>query len=241
MDRSGSQWEHHWFRSTSKYGHLAGIMFLPSIRPNNTECKLLIKEYDNCSDKVLKAFQDAHCEQIFNLMRPPQFSNRALNWQWYPTSTKDQWDTFHNNYWKAITSIPGKARHAGYTAAIVGRLPRRWIDIHLRLMKLAMMLRILPQRTKIQSRVPIPKPKPGETRPLSLLHDDMCFVLGFITKHYAARCEDIKMFPPSIRAYRQGMSTSFNTLLDISAREDVITFGRMMALTSEDEEKKLIA
>jgi hypothetical protein len=33
------------------------------------------------------------------------------------------------------------------------------------------------------------------------------------------------------------MSTSFITLLDISVREDAITFGRMMALTSEDEEK----
>ena len=31
--------------------------------------------------------------------------------------------------------------------------------------------------------------------------------------------------------------TSFITLLDISAREDAISFGRMMALTSEDEEK----
>ena len=104
-------------------------------------------------------------------------------------------------------------------------------------MKLSMILRILPQRTKIQSRVPIPKPKPGETRPLSLLHDDMCFILGFITKHYAARCEEIELFPPSIRAYRRGMSTSFITLLDLAVREDAITFGRMMALTSEDEEK----
>ena len=104
-------------------------------------------------------------------------------------------------------------------------------------MKMSMKLRILPQRAKIQTRVPIPKPKPGETRPLSLLHDDMCFILGFITKFYTLKCEEIKLFPPSIRAYRQGMSTSFITLLDISVREDAITFGRMMALTSEDEEK----
>ena len=58
-----------------------------------------------------------------------------------------------------------------------------------------------------------------------------------MTKHFTVRCEEIKLFPPSIRAYRQGMSTSFITLLDISIREDAITFGRMMSLTSEDEEK----
>ena len=237
MDRSGSQWEHHWFRLASKYGRTAGITFLPSIRPTDADCKLLIKGYDKCPKKIIQAFQDAHSDQIFNIMQPPQTANRALEWQWHPNSTADQWDTFQTNYWKAIASVPGKARHAGYTTAIIGRLPIRWIDVHLRLMKISLILRMLPQRTKIQSRVPIPKPKPGETRPLSLLHDDMCFLLGFITKHYARRCEDIKLFPPSIRAYRQGMSTSFITLLDLSVREDAVTFGRMMALTSEDEEK----
>ena len=98
--------------------------------------------------------------------------------------------------------------------AVVGRLPSRWIDLHLRMMKMMMILRILPEQTKVQARVPIPKPKPGETRPLSLIHDDMCFILGFITKHFTLKCEEIKLFPPTIRAYRQGMSTSFITLVD---------------------------
>jgi hypothetical protein len=237
MDKSGATWEHHWFNLTSKYGHVAGIQFRSSVTPNDSECKLLIKEYDKCSEKEKIAFQQAHSPDIFNMMRPLEHPHRALDWIWHPSSSNDEWDEFESNYWKAITSIPGKARHAGYNMAIIGRLPRRWINLHLRLMKMSMMLRILPQNTKLQTRVPIPKPKPGETRPLSLLHDDMCFLLGIITKHFTSRCEEIKLFPPSIRAYRQGMSTSFITLLDISAREDAITFGRMMGLTSEDEEK----
>jgi len=64
-----------------------------------------------------------------------------------------------------------------------------------------MVLRILPEKTKIQSRVPIPKPKPGETRPLSLLHDDMCFILGFLTKHYTLCIESLNLLPPAHGAY----------------------------------------
>ena len=104
-------------------------------------------------------------------------------------------------------------------------------------MKMMMILRILPQQTKIQTRVPIPKPKPGETRPLSLLHDDMCFILGFLTKHYTICVEKLNLLPPSLRAYRKGMGTSAITLLDLAMREDAVSFGRLMALTAEDEEK----
>jgi hypothetical protein len=147
-------------------------------------------------------------------MQPPQLPHRALDWIWHPSSSDADWSNFDDNYWKAISAVPGKARYNGYTMAVVGRLPSRWIDLHLRMMKMMMILRILPEQTKVQARVPIPKPKPGETRPLSLIHDDMCFILGFITKHFTLKCEEIKLFPPTIRAYRQGMSTSFITLVD---------------------------
>ena len=239
MDRSGSDWEHHWFKLSFKYGHVAGIDFkhLHCPKPSDQEFKLLVKEHEKCSDEIRSAFQNAHSDAIFQLMRPPKHAHRELDWLWHPASTSEEWNSFESDYWKAISAIPGKARHAGYTMAVIGRLPRRWIDLHLRIMKLMMVLRILPQRTKIQSRVPIPKPKPGETRPLSLLHDDMCFILGFITKHYTMRIEKLQLFPTSLRAYRQGMGTSAITLLDLAMREDAVSFGRLMALTAEDEEK----
>lgn len=198
-----------------------------------------MKGHEQCSDiTIRKAFQAAHSNEIFQLTRPPEHAHRGLDWLWHPSSTDDDWHTFKTNYWKAISAIPGKARHAGYTMAVIGRLPRRWIDLHFRIMKMMMTLRIFPQKTKIQTRVPIPKPKPGETQPLSLLHDDMCFILGFITKHYTFCSEKLNLFPPSLRAYLQGMGTSAITLLDLAMHEDAISFGRLMALlTAEDEEK----
>ena len=237
MDRSGSEWEHHWFKTTTKFGHINGIQFRFNGKPTDADFERLVKKHKDCSDNIRKAFQNAHSDEIASVMQPPMFPHRALDWLWYPCSDDNTWNTFADNYWKAISSIPGKARYDGYTMAIIGRLPRRWIDLHFRIMKMIMVLRIFPEKTKVQARVPIPKPKPGETRPLSLIHDDMCFILGFLTKHYALKCEEIKLFPPTIRAYRQGMSTSFITLIDLAMREDALSFGRYMALTAEDEEK----
>ena len=135
-----------------------------------------------------------------SIMQPPGLLLRAFDWIWHPSSTDDDWNTFVTNYWRAISSIPGKARYNGYTVAINGRLPRRWIDLRLRIMKMMMILRILPEKTKIQARAPMPKLKPGETRPLSLINDDMCFFLGFLTKHFALKCEEVKSIPPTLHA-----------------------------------------
>jgi hypothetical protein len=148
MNRSGSQWEHHWFTLNFKYGHVAGIDFrtLASPKPNNQEFMLLVKEHAKCSDNIRDAFQDAHNTEIFQLMRPPPSAHRELDWLWHPRSNEHDWNTFVSNYWQAISAVPGKARHAGYTMAVIGRLPRRWIDLHLRLMKMIMLLRILPQK-----------------------------------------------------------------------------------------------
>ena len=237
MDRSGSKWEHHWFQTTTKYGHINGISFKFTGKPTDTDFERLVKQHQACPEHVKTAFQEAHSDDIASIMQPPRLPHRALDWLWHPSTDDTDWKTFVDNYWQAITAVPGKARYNGYTMAVIGRLPRRWIDLHLRMMKMMMILRIMPKKIKVQARVPIPKPKPGETRPLSLIHDDMCFLLGFLTKHFALKCEEIKLFPPTIRAYRQGMSTSFITLIDLALREDALSFGRYLALTAEDEEK----
>ena len=127
MDRSGSEWEHHWFQLRIKYGHVAGIDFKSFIcpKPSDLDFTRLVKGHEHCSDTIRKAFQDAHSNEIFQLMRPPEHAHRELDWLWHPTSTDDDWNSFVSDYWKAISAVPGKARHAGYTMAVIGRLPRR--------------------------------------------------------------------------------------------------------------------
>jgi len=82
------------------------------------------------------------------------------------------------------------------------------IAAHKQILWMTLVLQLLPINMKKQMWCPIPKSTPGETRLLSLLHDDLCFILGVVTLHYSAKCEDTEMFPNTIRAYRKGMGMS---------------------------------
>ena len=109
MDRSGSKWEHFWFKTTSKFGHIDGITFNFAGKPSDADFKCLVKQHENCSDTIKKAFQDAHSNEIANIMQPPELPYRALDWIWHPSSDDAEWNTFVENYWKAISAVPGKA------------------------------------------------------------------------------------------------------------------------------------
>ena len=75
-------------------------------------------------------------------------------------------------FFKAIESIPGKARHEGFQMAVVGRMPFNWINLWLQGISFILAARIAPKVIMEMTRVPIGKgpDKPGETRPLALVH-----------------------------------------------------------------------
>jgi hypothetical protein len=58
MDRSGSQWEHLWFKTTSKFGHIDGISFKFTGKPTDADFQRLVKQHQKCSDDIKKAFQE---------------------------------------------------------------------------------------------------------------------------------------------------------------------------------------
>ena len=114
MNRSGSDWEHHWFQTSSKYGHINGIKFKFNGKPTDMDFQRVVKHHHEFSDTIRNAFKDAHSDEIAKVMQPPPFPNRAFDWMWHPSSDNNDWNSFVENYWKAITAIPGKARYNGH-------------------------------------------------------------------------------------------------------------------------------
>ena len=108
----------------------------------------------------------------------PTPSHRTLRWPWRlksPTTTHDKVPQLLPH----IRSIPGSARHDGFTLNVLARLPPLWTHLAQRLIQHCLVHRILPQVTKNHTKVPIPKPDdPFTHRPITLNHDWEAFLTG---------------------------------------------------------------
>jgi len=142
------------------------------------------------------------------------------------------------DFWKAIYSIPNKARHDNFHLSVIGRMHKSWANTLLLLVKLIMATRIIPKNINILSRIPIPKPeKPNEYRPLSVCDDLFCFVNSIYSKHAAAATERAQYLHDAVTAYRKGKGCSSLVSIELSTREDCIESGKLCALIMEDIEK----
>lgn len=94
-----------------------------------------------------------------------------------------------------------------------------------------------PVLARKHSRVPIPKKVPGETRPLTILHDANAFLLSVVAYWFADA--SIKAGDDALKlvAYKHGKGIEDIALPHVAAREDAIEFEKKLALSEADIEK----
>ena len=147
---------------------------------------------------------------------------------------KEVRDKFYN----LIEKIPGNARHKGFQLAVLARAPMEWTELWLEGIQFILVSRIAPAVVKELSRCPIPKAgKPGESRPLSLVHDVWAFINSIIHDDLSIAVEKAGLLDKDMVGYRPGMGAMDAMVPIICMLEECFVAGEMVGLLDEDEEK----
>ena len=138
------------------------------------------------------------------------------------------------DFYRSISSTPGKARHEGFHLAVIGRLSKPWIDGTILFIQNCLASRCPPQNIKTMTRIPIPKPdKPDQTRPISIFS----FLTDQVSKYLSDGVKATGKLGPEITAYRKNKSVNDITLDQRCTIEGALEFECLLGIIEEDEEK----
>ena len=219
---------------------IRGIKNFPEKIFTREDVKDVIHNSEQLDEETINRIIQAHGPHTAEEFKPPKSPNPLFNYPFFFINGEgDLPNTFiEDDFWKAIKKIPSKARHEDFQLAIFGRTNKIWAEAILKLAKLILVMRLIPQNINILSRIPIPKPdRPNEYRPLSVCDDLFCFVNSVFTKHASRATELAKTLHDGVTAYRPGRGCHSLVAVELAAREDCIESGKMCALIMEDIEK----
>jgi len=218
-----------------------GVILMPERVVTNKDINNLVHNGHKLSPKVKKAFIKAHGAHVSRLFNPPKQDHSELFYPFYLKDNKggvNEEEKLERSFWKSISSVPTKARHDGFQLAVIGRMGARWQLQLLKIIKLILVMRYVPESLKKIARFPIPKPgKINEYRPISLCNDLYCFLNGIITKYSSEGIERARILHEGIVAYRRGRGCHSLVTIEQCFREDCVSGPWPAVQLDEDEEK----
>jgi len=217
-----------------------GINLFPDKVVTKNDIENLIFNGNKLPHDIQKAFVRAHGPHVSNLFRPPPADLRELFYPFFLTNELghiNEEGAITKYFWKALSSVPSKARFDGFQLAVIGRFGRRWQLLLLSIVKLLLIMRYVPPDLKRIARFPIPKPgKTNEYRPISLCHDLYCFLNGIITTYSSAGIELALILHEGLVAYRRGKGCHSLVTIEQCFREDCMEGAGPCVQLDEDEE-----
>ena len=173
------------------------------------------------------------------IFKPPDQPNEAYNWPAYVDQETGEIEDggYTEMFWRAIEAVPSKARHENFHLSVLGRMPPIWRLVAKDLLLIVLLTRDLPDEFMPCSRLPIPKAKPGQTRPLALTHDACGFLWGVVGNWLNEANIKAGDANPDLVAYKAGRGCDDITLVDIAAREDAVASGKVTVKDDTDETK----
>ena len=231
------------FAEVVREGNLGprGIKLKSRRKVTHKDIPNLINKGSKLPLNIQNRFIEAHNTHTASLFEEPDSDRKEFSYPFYllnDTGKIYDEDFIRGQFMKAITKVPGKARHDGFQMAVLGRFGRRWREVLFNLIKIMFVMRYVPPDLKKISRFPIPKPgKVGEYRPISLCHDVYCFINGVSTIITSKGIEAAGILHEGIASYRKGMGCVTLVGVEQSFREDCLESGTPAAQIDEDEEK----
>ncbi|KAL7539688.1 hypothetical protein ACHAXR_011399, partial [Thalassiosira sp. AJA248-18] len=240
---SGEERDIHWIEETvDEEGNKEFHIHPNELPPDDNTVRSLLREKGKwMSDENIERFKDAHNDTTANAFKtlPEVNANFLYPYTVDAEAEEVEFDKVAKMFWKAIEKIPGKARHKGFQMAVIRRAPIKWAEHWLRGMYFILAMRTAPKIVKELTRCPIPKgaDKPGETRPLSLVHDAWAFINTVIYGDLARAVERSNILDNDTYAYRKGKSAIDAVIPITMMLEECYVCGEMVGLQDEDEEK----
>ncbi len=80
------------------------------------------------TEEEIEAFIESHDSHIAQLCKGPKEDNPDLKFPFFMNKQTKEFSnkSIEKEFWKWISSIPGKQRHVRFHMAFFGRLPPRW-------------------------------------------------------------------------------------------------------------------
>ena len=128
--------------------------------PSDDQIKDLLPDRGlSLNAKEREKFRNAHNERTAKPFMPPEIDPLFAH-PFVISATKPIFDhpEVRRMFLDSVGSIPGKARHRGFTLAVVGRCPQNWVELWYKGIMYILITRIGPKLAKELSRLPIPKP-----------------------------------------------------------------------------------
>ena len=198
-----------------------------------------IPNYNNLDEEAKHQIKEAH-EYMKELFESPLSEAKELNYPFNLDCESGEFsdELLKNNFYKAITSIPGSNRYEGYHMSVLGRMPEKWQKGMLLFLQNVLITRSPPPDIKEMSRILIPKgeSKPGQTRPISMADDTFSFLTNEISNRMSNGMEETGRMGDEIKAYRKGKSTSDITVEERLILEEAMEAGKLLGIIQEDEE-----
>ena len=227
-------------RTAGRLGN-RGIELNPNRVVTMADISKLIHNGDALPRRIKKSFLRAHGPHTANLFKEPDRDNPHFFYPFYLLNRKGEISEeahLERNFWKAIATVPTKARFEGFQLAVVGRFDYRWRQLLLKIVKLILIMRYIPASLKKMARFPIPKPgRHNEYRPISLCHDLYCYIMGVVTSYSSAAIAKAGILHGGLTAYQKGKGCANLVTTELCFREDCVESHVPSVQIDEDEEK----
>ena len=186
-----------------------GIDLHPERELNDSDLEDLLRERKHVSNEVFEMYKEAHDDPNIRKLYEAKPDNPNLQYPFYYNAETGNFsdNQVEERFWKAIEKVPGKERYETFTLNVLARLDTIWASLYLRIIQICLVTRTEPVLFKKIARIPIPKPKPGETRPLAICHDAHTFILSEIVRTMLPPMEEADLISPWLRAYRKDVGT----------------------------------
>jgi len=154
-----------------------------TIRDEN--CWKICKNFDELEEDEKVLIRESY-DFMKDILKPADEVKEELAWPFKLDAKGEPNEALKDmekDYIKSMTSIPGSARHEGFTLSVLGRFPKFWRDCVLRAIRITRMLitRIVAREIKFFTRLPIPKPE--QIRPIALIDDIYSFLCTIVAKY----------------------------------------------------------
>jgi len=218
-----------------------GVKLKPNRVITMADVSRLIPNGNSLPRRIKKSFIRAHGAHTANLFKEPDKDNPHFFYPFFLLDGKGKMSEEENlerTLWKAIATVPTKARFEGFQLAVIGRFASRWRDLLFKIVKLILLMRYIPSSLRKMARFPIPKPgRHNEYRPISLCHDLYCYIMGVVTSYSSAAIERADILHDGLTAYQKGKGCANLVTTELSFREDCLENYLPSVQIDEDEEK----
>jgi hypothetical protein len=129
MNPSSAERQNHFCSITKDEVGPSGINIQPNRQINDETMRECMPKYDKLPEEAQEYTKEAHRKFKALLENPLEESPELRYAFFYDQETGEFSDEkVREDYNKSIITIPGKSRHDGFHMALIGRLPKPWVE-----------------------------------------------------------------------------------------------------------------